>query len=102
MTFKRINFACVNWFCCKFILLSWECQNIIYHFRSADQLRFGDEILVQRNDEFTPEKILNVSHSVIQGDYNSYSLLHVLQSKLQHSFILIDDSLKNVHLHVKI
>ena len=44
------------------------------YFRYADQVAIGDEVLVQGNDGFTPQRVFNVSYSMMQGD-NNFCLL---------------------------
>ena len=52
---------------------------IYSYFRYADQVAIGDEVLVQGNGEFTPEKVLNMSQSMMEGDCNFFlSYLSVL------------------------
>ena len=78
---------CVYFWISKIILLLRECQNIIHYFRSADQLAIDDEVLVQGNGEVIAEKVLNVSHSIMQGNhifYNTY--LNVLNHIKRHNF----------------
>ena len=45
-------------------------QVTIFGFRYADQVSVGDEVLAQGNEEFTSEKILNVSTFPLQGNQN--------------------------------
>ena len=36
-------------------------------YRYADQVSVGDEVLVLRNDELMPAKVMNVSSIIMQG-----------------------------------
>ena len=38
------------------------------HCRYVDQISFGDEVLVQGNDNLTPAKITNVSSLLMEGN----------------------------------
>ena len=42
----------------------------LFCFRYADEVSVGDEVLAQGNDEFIPEKVLNVSTFPLQGNHN--------------------------------
>ena len=66
-----------------------ECQGIIFYFRYADQLAIGDEVLVQVNGVFTPEMILNVSYSMMQGDYNFHPLFSTFYEHQKHHVVQI-------------
>ena len=39
--------------------------------RYADQLSIGDEVLVQRNEELTPVKVMYVSSLIKQGKHST-------------------------------
>ena len=38
--------------------------------RYANEVSVGDEVLAEGNDEFSPEKVLNVSTFPLQGNHN--------------------------------
>ena len=38
-----------------------------YFFRYAEQLSSGDEVLIQKNFELSPEKVINVSDIIMTG-----------------------------------
>ena len=38
-----------------------------YFFRYAEQLSNGDEVLIQKNFELSPEKVINVSDIIMTG-----------------------------------
>ena len=42
-----------------------------YIFRYADQVSLDDEVLVNKNDEFIPTRVINVSSLMMQGDHCS-------------------------------
>ena len=46
-------------------------EQIYSIIRLADQVCPGDEVLVQRNDNLFPAKVINVSSLIIQGDSRS-------------------------------
>ena len=46
--------------------------HVIFSFRYADQVAIGDEVLVQENDGLTPSKVINVTSSTMQGNYNPF------------------------------
>ena len=42
---------------------------VFNHFRYADDVSIGDEVLVQgEDDELTPAKVIDLSSSTMQGD----------------------------------
>ena len=43
---------------------------ILFFLRYADQLSITDEVLVHQNDKLTPDKVINVSSLIMQGDYD--------------------------------
>ena len=43
--------------------------SVFNHFRYADDVSIGDEVLVQgEDDELTPAKVIDLSSSTMQGD----------------------------------
>ena len=38
--------------------------------RGANEVSIGDEVLVDRNGKFIPDKVIDVSSSKMKGDYN--------------------------------
>ena len=63
-------------------------NNIIFDFRYANQLAIGDEVLVENNDEFTPRKVLNMTHFIMQGNHNLYPLFQHVFADTQEKHIL--------------
>ena len=43
--------------------------NIKLSFRFASKVQIGDEVLIQKNDEFTPEKVIDISRITMQGKF---------------------------------
>ena len=61
---QNINFTLVNKQSIYFDLFS---------FRYANKVSIGDEVLIQRNDEMTATKVINITKSLMQGKYYFYS-----------------------------
>ena len=40
--------------------------------RYATDVSVGDEVLVEKNDQLTPSKVINVASSMMQGKYIVY------------------------------
>ena len=49
----------------------------LFCVRYADEVSVGDEVLAQGIDEFTPEKVLNVSTFTWQGN-NNFCLIFIM------------------------
>ena len=43
--------------------------NIRLSFRFASKVQIGDDVLVQKNDKFTPEKVIDISRIAMQGEF---------------------------------
>ena len=54
----------------------------MFLFRFADYVSIGDEILAQGIDNLTPEKVINISNSVMQGKHNFMESKLIIESKL--------------------
>ena len=65
----------------------------------------GDEVLVERNNEFTPKKVLDVFHSTMQGDHKFclfFCMLFVVYIKVHSGFEINDSSHKFYDLETQI
>ena len=43
--------------------------NIRLSFRFASKVQIGDDVLIHKDDEFTPEKVIDISRITMQGEY---------------------------------
>ena len=44
-------------------------QRNLFSFSYADDISIGDEVLVYRNNELNPNKIINMSNIIVEGDW---------------------------------
>ena len=59
---------------CQTILIRKQQINNFCYFRFADQVSIGHEVLVQRNNNLVPEKVIDVDSLMIQGSYYFHHL----------------------------
>ena len=63
-------------------------EQIYYFIRYADQVCVGDEVLVQKNDNLFPAKVINVSSLVMQGDCRFVEFFYIFLSNSEYLSIL--------------
>ena len=57
------------------LIKKYKINTNIFNFRYADDVLYGDEVLVQRNDELIPAYITKLSTFLMQGNH----LTHIIQ-----------------------
>ena len=64
--FRSLQYELCYW---KDSQIPFLSLSVLNHFRYADDVSIGDEVLVQgEDDELTPAKVIDLSSSTMQGD----------------------------------